>query len=38
MLTLAEGVETWQQRELLCTLGCKEMQDFLFSPAVPAID
>ena len=38
MLTLAEGVETSQQRELLCALGCAEMQGFLFSPAVPARD
>ena len=38
MLTLAEGVETSQQRELLCSLGCTEMQGFLFSPAVPAAD
>jgi diguanylate cyclase (GGDEF)-like protein len=38
MLTLAEGVETSQQRELLRALGCTEMQGFLFSPAVPASD
>ncbi len=38
MLTLAEGVETSQQRELLCSLGCTEMQGFLFSPAVSAAD
>ncbi len=38
MLTLAEGVETSQQRELLCALGCAEMQGFLFSPAVPAAE
>jgi diguanylate cyclase (GGDEF)-like protein len=38
MMTLAEGVETSQQRDLLRTLGCTEMQGFLFSPAIPASD
>jgi diguanylate cyclase (GGDEF)-like protein len=38
MMTLAEGVETLQQRELLRALGCTEMQGFLFSPAIPASD
>jgi diguanylate cyclase (GGDEF)-like protein len=38
MMTLAEGVETSQQRELLRALGCTEMQGFLFSPAIPASD
>ena len=36
MTTVAEGVETERQRELLCRLGCTEMQGFLFSPARPA--
>lgn len=34
--TTAEGVETEQQRELVRTLGCTEMQGYLFSPAIPA--
>jgi diguanylate cyclase (GGDEF)-like protein len=34
--TTAEGVETWPQRELLQTLGCSEMQGYLFSQAKPA--
>lgn len=38
MMTLAEGVETPQQRELLRALGCAEMQGFLFSRPVPAAD
>ena len=38
MMTLAEGVETSQQRELLRALGCTEMQGFLFSPAKPTSD
>jgi predicted signal transduction protein with EAL and GGDEF domain len=29
-------VETEQQRDLLRTLGCTEMQGYLFSPARPA--
>jgi diguanylate cyclase (GGDEF)-like protein len=36
MMTLAEGVEKTEQRELLRTLGCTEMQGFLFSRPVPA--
>ena len=35
MTTTAEGVETDQQREVLQTLGCTEMQGYLFSPALP---
>lgn len=31
MTTTAEGIETEQQREMLCDLGCTEMQGFLFS-------
>jgi diguanylate cyclase (GGDEF)-like protein len=38
IVTLAEGVETSQQRELLHALGCTEMQGFLFSRPVPAAD
>jgi EAL domain-containing protein (putative c-di-GMP-specific phosphodiesterase class I) len=38
MTTTAEGVETKQQRELLRTLGCSEMQGFLFSAPKPASD
>jgi diguanylate cyclase (GGDEF)-like protein len=36
IVTTAEGVETEQQRDLLRTLGCTEMQGYLFSPARPA--
>jgi diguanylate cyclase (GGDEF)-like protein len=38
MMTLAEGVETSEQRESLRALGCTEMQGFLFSRPVPAVD
>jgi diguanylate cyclase (GGDEF)-like protein len=38
MMTTAEGVETEQQKNLLHLLGCTEMQGFLFSPAVPAVE
>jgi diguanylate cyclase (GGDEF)-like protein len=38
MTTTAEGVELEWQRELLREIGCTEMQGFLFSPAVPAIE
>jgi diguanylate cyclase (GGDEF)-like protein len=38
MTTTAEGVETLQQRQLLCALGCSEMQGYLFSPAKPAAE
>jgi diguanylate cyclase (GGDEF)-like protein/PAS domain S-box-containing protein len=34
--TIAEGVETDAQRELLCKEGCKEMQGFLFSAPIPS--
>jgi diguanylate cyclase (GGDEF)-like protein len=34
MTTTAEGVETEEQRNMLYTLGCTEMQGFLFSPAI----
>jgi diguanylate cyclase (GGDEF)-like protein len=33
--TTAEGIETESQRKLLTALGCKEMQGYLLSPAVP---
>ena len=36
--TTAEGVETEQQREMLLTLGCTEMQGYLFSPARPVAE
>jgi diguanylate cyclase (GGDEF)-like protein/PAS domain S-box-containing protein len=36
MTTTAEGVETEAQRAMLHTLGCSEMQGYLFSPARPA--
>ena len=36
--TTAEGVETEEQRSLLRTLGCTEMQGYLFSPAKPAAE
>ena len=35
MTTTAEGVETEQQRDILRELGCRQMQGYLFSPAVP---
>lgn len=35
-VTLAEGVETAEQRELLAQLGCQQMQGYLFSPAIPS--
>jgi diguanylate cyclase (GGDEF)-like protein len=38
MTTTAEGVETTEQRDLLRTLGCNEMQGWLFSAAKPAVD
>jgi EAL domain-containing protein (putative c-di-GMP-specific phosphodiesterase class I) len=36
MTTIAEGVETEEQRSLLRELGCTEMQGYLFSAAMPA--
>ena len=38
MTTTAEGVETEAQREMLRALGCTEMQGYLFSRAVPAVE
>lgn len=34
--TVAEGVETRGQRDVLADLGCQSAQGFLYSPAVPA--
>jgi diguanylate cyclase (GGDEF)-like protein len=38
MTTTAEGVETEQQKQLLTSLGCTEMQGFLFSQARPVAE
>jgi diguanylate cyclase (GGDEF)-like protein/PAS domain S-box-containing protein len=38
MTTVAEGVETEQQRDMLRMLGCTEMQGYLFSAPKPASD
>jgi len=38
MISTAEGVETQQQLETLQTIGCTEMQGYLFSKALPAKD
>jgi EAL domain-containing protein (putative c-di-GMP-specific phosphodiesterase class I) len=38
MTTVAEGVETRDQRELLSRLGCTEMQGYLFSAPRPAAE
>jgi diguanylate cyclase (GGDEF)-like protein len=38
MTVLAEGVETDAQRQLLCRLGCEQMQGYLFSRAVEATE
>ena len=38
MTTVAEGVETAAQRELLRRLGCTEMQGYLFSPPRPGAE
>ncbi len=34
--TIAEGVETAEQRDMLVSFGCDYVQGFLYSPAVPA--
>jgi len=31
----AEGIETEEDREMLCQLGCNSGQGFLFAPALP---
>lgn len=36
LTTIAEGVETEQQREMLSSIGCDLMQGYLFSRPVPA--
>jgi len=38
MTTIAEGIETPQQRDVLRALGCAEMQGYLFSPPKPAAE
>jgi len=38
MTTTAEGVETEKQRNLLYIIDCTEMQGYLFSPAIPAVE
>lgn len=36
LMTLAEGIETQEQLDILRALGCQHGQGFLFSPAIPA--
>lgn len=36
LMTLAEGIETKEQLDILRALGCQHGQGFLFSPAIPA--
>jgi diguanylate cyclase (GGDEF)-like protein/PAS domain S-box-containing protein len=36
LMTLAEGIETEEQLEILRALGCQHGQGFLFSPGIPA--
>jgi diguanylate cyclase (GGDEF)-like protein/PAS domain S-box-containing protein len=38
MTTTAEGVETEQQKQMLVSLGCTEMQGYLFSQALPVAE
>jgi EAL domain-containing protein (putative c-di-GMP-specific phosphodiesterase class I) len=38
MTTTAEGVETLAQKEMLRSLGCTEMQGYLFSAAKPGAE
>jgi EAL domain-containing protein (putative c-di-GMP-specific phosphodiesterase class I) len=36
LMTLAEGIETQEQLDILRALGCQQGQGFLFSPGIPA--
>jgi EAL domain-containing protein (putative c-di-GMP-specific phosphodiesterase class I) len=36
LATVAEGIETEEQRDFLCQDGCEQGQGFFFSPAIPA--
>ena len=36
--TIAEGVETKEQRDLLLKIGCDYQQGYLYSKPVPAIE
>ncbi|HUQ35208.1 MAG TPA: EAL domain-containing protein [Aestuariivirga sp.] len=36
LMTLAEGIETQEQLDILRALGCQHGQGFLFSPGIPA--
>jgi EAL domain-containing protein (putative c-di-GMP-specific phosphodiesterase class I) len=36
LMTLAEGIETQEQLDMLRALGCQQGQGFLFSPAIPS--
>jgi len=38
MVTTAEGVESEEQRDILRSLGCDQIQGFLIAPALPAED
>jgi len=38
MLTVAEGVETEAQLDIITRAGCSEAQGYLYSPAVPEVD
>ncbi|MDT9598366.1 putative bifunctional diguanylate cyclase/phosphodiesterase [Sphingosinicella rhizophila] len=38
MTTVAEGVETQEQLELVCEIGCDRIQGYIFSAPVPAND
>lgn len=36
LMTLAQGIETQEQLDILRALGCQHGQGFLFSPGIPA--
>ncbi len=38
LVVMAQGVETWEQLELVRAEGCTEVQGYYFSPPVPADD